>query len=209
MFLGAPRSHEAEHAHECGRWMRGSMLVLAAGCVAIGLAPFVFWPAVHTAVVAWQGTWADVPAPESLVTLGLVHLALAVSGVVGAIWLWRRAHRHGWVRGLTWDCGYAAPTARMQYTAGSFAGIITEWFAWILLPERHEHRPVEEFPRHAKFEEHTPETVLERVIEPVAWVVMWVSGVARRLQHGRTHAYILYLILGLIAVAVMTVLWSR
>ncbi|MFA6563814.1 MAG: proton-conducting transporter membrane subunit [Verrucomicrobiia bacterium] len=209
VFLGAPRSHEAEHAHECGRWMRGSMLVLAAGCVAIGLAPFVFWPAVHTAVVAWQGTWADVPAPESLVTLGLVHLALAVSGVVGAIWLWRRAHRHGWVRGLTWDCGYAAPTARMQYTAGSFAGIITEWFAWILLPERHEHRPVEEFPRHAKFEEHTPETVLERVIEPVAWVVMWVSGVARRLQHGRTHAYILYLILGLIAVAVMTVLWSR
>ena len=209
VFLGAPRSPEAGHAHECGRWMRGPMLVLAAGCVAIGLAPFVFWPAVHTAVTAWQGTWVDVPAPESLLTLGLVHLALAAAGVVGAVWLWRRAHRGGWVRGLTWDCGYAAPTARMQYTAGSFAGIITEWFAWILLPERHEHRPVGEFPRHAESEEHTPETVLERVIEPSARLVMWISGVARRLQHGRTHAYILYLILGLIAVAVMTVLWSR
>jgi len=209
VFLGAPRSPTAEHVHECGLWMRGPMLVLAAGCVAIGLAPVVFWPGVHTAVVAWRGTWADVPAPESLTTLGLVHVALAVAAGAGAVWLWRRAHRGGWVRAGTWDCGYAAPSARMQYTAGSFAGIITEWFAWILQPEKHEHRPEETFPRRAAFEEHTPETVLERVIEPCARRVMWVSGVARRLQHGRTHAYILYLIFGLAAVAVMTLAWSR
>ncbi len=209
VFLGAPRSSAAEHAHECGSWMRGPMLVLAAGCVAIGLAPFVFWPAVRTAVTAWRDTWVDAPAPESLTTLGFVHAALAVSAVAGAVWLWRRAHRHGWARGLTWDCGYTAPTARMQYTAGSFAGIITEWFAWILLPERHAHRPAETFPRRAEFAEHTPETVLERVIEPFARVVMWISGVARRLQHGRTHAYILYLIIGLAAVAVMTLVWDQ
>lgn len=209
VFLGAPRSPEAEHAHECGLWMRGPMLVLALGCVAIGLAPFVFWPAVHAAVVAWRGTWMDVPAPESLATLSLVHVGLAVFAIAGAAWLWRRAHRGGWVRAVTWDCGYAAPSARMQYTAGSFAGIITEWFAWILQPERHEHRPEATFPRRASFEEHTPETVLERVIEPCAWLVMWISGAVRRLQHGRTHAYILYLIVGLAAVAVMTLAWGR
>lgn len=209
VFLGAPRSPAAEHVHECGLWMRGPMLVLAAGCVAIGLAPVVFWPGLHTAVVAWRGTWAEVPAPESLTTLGLVHVALAAAAGAGAVWLWRRAHRGGWARAGTWDCGYAAPSARMQYTAGSFAGIITEWFAWILQPERHEHRPDATFPRQAAFEEHTPETVLERVIEPGARLVMWVSGVARRLQHGRTHAYILYLIFGLAAVAAMTLAWSR
>jgi hydrogenase-4 component B len=209
VFLGAPRSPAAEHAHECGPWMRGPMVVLAAGCVAIGLAPFIFWPAVHTALAAWRGTWTDAPPPPSLTTLGFVHMALAAAGVAGAVWLWRRAHQGGWVRALTWDCGYAAPTARMQYTAGSFAGIITEWFAWILQPERHEHRPVATFPRHADFAEHTPETVLERVIEPSARVVMWVSGVARRLQHGRMHSYILYLIIGLAAVAAMAVAWGQ
>ncbi|MHB1307944.1 MAG: proton-conducting transporter transmembrane domain-containing protein, partial [Limisphaerales bacterium] len=114
VFLGAPRSPAAEHARECGPWMRGPMLLLAAGCVAIGLAPFVIWPALHTAVVAWRGTWEDAPAPQSLATLGLVHLALAVSALAAAAWLWRRAHRTGWARGLTWDCGYAAPSARMQ-----------------------------------------------------------------------------------------------
>jgi hydrogenase-4 component B len=209
VFLGAPRSPAAEHAHESGAWMRGPMLLLALGCVAIGLAPFVFWPALHTAVAAWRGTWADVPAPGSLTTLGLVHVALAALAVAGAAWLWHRSHRAGWARALTWDCGYAAPTARMQYTAGSFAGIITGWFAWILQPERHGHRPEETFPRQAAFEEHTPETVLERVIEPCARVVMWVSGVARGLQHGRTHAYILYLMVGLAAVAVLALLWSQ
>ena len=209
VFLGAPRSPAAEHAHECGPWMRGSMLVLASGCVAIGFAPFIFWPALHHAVVAWRGTWTDVPAPESLMTLSLLQMALAAAALAGAAWLWRRAHRGGWARAATWDCGYAAPSARMQYTAGSFAGIITEWFAWILRPERHEHRPEETLPQRAAWEEHTPETVLERIIQPCARAVMWVSAGARRLQHGRTHAYILYLIIGLAAVAVLTFVWGR
>ncbi len=208
VFLGAPRSPDAERAHECGPWMRGPMLILAAACVAIGLAPFVFWPAVHSAVVAWQGTWEEVPAPESLVTLSVFNMGFAALAVVSAVWLWRRAHRYGWSRGLTWDCGYATPTARIQYTAGSFAGIINEWFAWILRPERHEESPTGPFPVHAHSSLHTPETVLERVIEPVAQAVRWVSRSIRVLQDGQTHSYILYLILGLAAVAAMALAWD-
>lgn len=204
VFLGAPRSEAVAHAHECGLWMRGAMLVLATGCVGIGLAPVLCWPALRTAVGAWRGTWMEAPAPESLGTLSVIHAGLALSGVLAATWLWRRAQRAGCRRAPTWDCGYAAPTARMQYTAGSFAGIITEWFAWILRPERHVHPPTGVLPRQASFEEHTPETVLERVIEPVARLVMGVSGLARQLQQGRVQTYILYLILGLAAVAALT-----
>jgi hydrogenase-4 component B len=185
------------------------MVGLALGCVGIGLAPLIVWPAVSSGVADWQGTWVAVPAPESLRTLGLIHMALALAAVGGAAWLWRRAHRVGCVRGPTWDCGYAFPTARMQYTAGSFAGIITEWFAWILQPVRHAHRPEALFPGQASLEEHTPETVLERVIEPVARGVMWVSGLSRRLQQGRVQAYLLYLIIGLAAVAALAVAWTQ
>lgn len=209
VFLGAPRSALAGHAHECGWWMRGAMLVLAAGCVGIGLGPAVLWPALHMAVSDWRGTWTEAPAPESLRILSYCHVSLAVAFVAGSLWLWRRAGRVAWSRQLTWDCGYAAPTARMQYTAGSFAAIITEWFAWILQTERHERRPVEPFPQHAAFAEHTPETVLERVIGPVSRVVMQVSAAARRLQHGRTHAYILYLIVGLAAVTTVVLAWRE
>ena len=45
VFLGAAAHGGAEHVHECGWPMRGPMLVLGAACVAIGLAPVLFWPA--------------------------------------------------------------------------------------------------------------------------------------------------------------------
>jgi hydrogenase-4 component B len=94
----------------------------------------------------------------------------------------------------------------MQYTAGSFAGIITEWFAWILRPVRHEHRPTEILPVSANFAEHTPETVLEYAVEPAGGVVMQLSMAARRLQHGRVQAYLLYVLIGLAALAVVVLL---
>jgi hydrogenase-4 component B len=201
VFLGAPRTPAAAHAHECGWPMRWAMIVLAGGCVAIGLAPIFFWPALARAIGAWCPGWSGAEVPAPLAELGWIHVALAVTAVVAAWWLWRKLKHRGLNRALTWDCGYALPTARMQYTAGSFAGIITEWFAWILQPERHELRTEEVFPAHASFEEHTPETVLEHVVQPVSRVVMQISATARCLQHGRLQAYLLYLVIGLAALA--------
>lgn len=206
VFLGAPRSKEAAHAHECGPAMRGAMLVLAGACVAIGLAPIVFWPAIARAAGAWHPAWAGSEAPAPLGSLGWVHVGLAVLATAAAWWLWRRVQGRGLKRALTWDCGYVAPSARMQHTAGSFAGIITEWFAFILRPERHEHRPKVVFPRVASLTEHTPETLLERIIEPVGRSVLRGALMARRLQHGRVQSYVLYILIGLAALTAFVLL---
>ncbi len=211
VFLGAPRSQAAAHAHESGPAMRGAMVLLGAACMAIGLAPVVFWSAVVRAVDVWNPVWtgaatSDHAWPVALSELGLFHVALAVLALVAAVWLWRRVRRGSFSRALTWDCGYALPTPRMQYTAGSFASIITEWFAWILRPVRHEHRPETLFPQSASFTSHTPETVLEYVITPVTEIVMRVSRAARSLQHGRLQFYLLYLLIGLAALAVVVLL---
>jgi hydrogenase-4 component B len=206
VFLGAPRSKAALHAHECGPSMRGAMFLLAGACVAIGIAPVVFWPAVARAVGAWRPVWTSTELPAPLFSLGLVQVVLAVLAALAAWWLWRQAHRHGATRAVTWDCGYAAPTARMQYTAASFASIITEWFAFVLRPERHVHRPELALPVSASFTEHTPETVLEHIVEPVGAVVMRASTAARSLQHGRVQSYLLYLLIGLAALALLVLL---
>jgi hydrogenase-4 component B len=203
VFLGLPRTEAAKHAHESGQLMRGPMLVLALACVAIGLCPMFFWPAVARAAAAWQPAWADAPVPAPLFALSACNITFAVLGLLAAVLLWRRVRNNGLSRAGTWDCGYAAPTARMQYTAGSFAGIITGWFSWILRPERHAELPKENFPAHAHFAEHTPETVLEKIVEPVGVVVMTISTTVRRRQHGRIQSYILYLLLGLIALALL------
>jgi hydrogenase-4 component B len=201
VFLGAPRSEAAVHAHESGPPMRGAMLVLACLCVAIGLAPVVFWPAIARAVGTWHPAWAKPESPAPLFSLGMVHVALAVIAIAAGWWLWRHVKRHPLRVAPTWDCGYAAPTARMQYTAGSFARIITGWFAYVLRPERHEHLPEGQFPDSARVSEHTPETVLERIIEPAARAIMRVSRMARRLQHGQVQSYVLYILIGLAALA--------
>jgi hydrogenase-4 component B len=206
VFLGAPRSAAALHAHESGPAMRGAMLLLGAACVAIGLAPVVFWPAVVQAMMVWNPVWAETQAPAALSSLGVFHVVLAVLALALAGWLWRRVRRGGLSRALTWDCGYAMPTARMQYTAGSFAGIINEWFEWILRPERHQQLPENLFPAVARHTEHTPETVLEKIVEPAALLVMRVSAVARSLQHGRVQAYLLYLIIGVAALSLLVLL---
>ena len=203
VFLGAPRTTAAESARESGPLMRGPMVALALLCIAIGVAPVIFWPALARAVSQWNPNWSGAAVSPSLGALGACNAGLAVGGILAGLLLWQWARRHGLRRATTWACGYAAPTARMQYTAGSFAGTITAWFAWILRPERHAECPENFFPSRARFEEHTPETVLEHLIEPAAGVVLRVSTAVRRLQHGRLQAYLIYLAAGLAALALM------
>lgn len=201
VFLGSPRSQVAARAHECGPAMRGAMLALAGACVVIGLVPVIFWPAIARATGAWNAAWSGAESPAPLLQLGLVHVALALLAAMAGWGLWRRVRTRGLTRAVTWDCGFAIPTARMQYTAGSFAGIITDWFAFILRPVRHEHRPEVHFPASAGFSEHTPETVLERVVEPLGAAVVRMAQLTRRLQHGRVQSYVLYILIGLVALA--------
>jgi len=201
VFLGAARTDASARARECGPLMRGSMVALAGSCVAIGLAPVVFWPAVARAASAWNPAWGGLDAPASLAAIGFSNVALTLIGVLAVSLLWQRTRQNGLRRALTWDCGYAAPSARMQYTAGSFAAIIMEWFSWILRPHRSQQLPQGPFPAQASFDEHTPETVLERVVVPVGAVVLQLSMLARRLQHGRLQAYLLYIVAGLAALA--------
>lgn len=209
VFLGAPRSEVARRAQECGVLMRGPMIGIAAACVAIGLAPTVFWPAMARAAATWNPAWIASSAPASLNLVGGFHAAFVTVAIAGASLLWNLARQNSLRRALTWDCGYAAPTARMQYTAGSFAGIITEWFGWILRPQRHEDLPIATFAAHASVDQHTPETVLEHVIEPSSTVVMRIAAAARRLQHGRVQAYVAYLAVGIAALAAVALLGGQ
>lgn len=206
VFLGAPRTKAAAEAHECGSWMRGPMLALAAGCVAAGLAPAALWPLLVRAVGAWHPVAVPADPPPSLPTLGMVHVVLAILAGGAAAGLWKKARTRGMRRDVTWDCGYARPAARMQYTGGSFAGIASGWFVWILRPVRRMRRPRGPLPDRASWVERAPDTVLDRVVLPAGGAIMQVSTAVRRLQHGRLQAYILYVVAGLTALGLYVLL---
>ena len=196
VFLGVGRSREAMRARESDRLMRGAMIFLALLCVAIGLAPILFWRSIESAVGAWRVEWTTAGEPPPLWKLGWAHVALATAAAAGAWWLVWRARR-ALRLGVTWDCAYVAPTARMQYSAQSFASIITGWFGFILRPEVHAQLPVDVLPLSATLESHTPDTVLKYLIEPLSRRVMNVATAARSLQHGGVQSYLLYLVVGI------------
>ena len=201
-FLGASRDTQmlTSVSEGSGR-ERAPMVSLALGCVLIACAPVAAWRLVASALEAWNPLWTERTPPAALVTLGRAQLALAVALVIAALTLAARVRARGRHRAVTWDCGVAAPTARMQLEATSFGAIATSWFHWLLGPERRYARPRGAFPQHAQFAERAREPVLERaLVGPVA-LVLGASAWARRRQHGRLQAYILYLVLGLLAVS--------
>src|SRR5207249_10899301 len=131
VFLGVPRSEQIPQGRESGFLMILPMVVLVGACVLIGLAPAIVAPLLEQGIVAWTGE--KIGSEFSLAALapltwvsftGLLLIALVLGGSV----LLRARASLGTVRqaALTWGCGYAAPTSRMQYTASSFAQMLVE-----------------------------------------------------------------------------------
>lgn len=213
VFLGSPRSEEAAHAHEPGLAMLGPLLILALLCASAGLLSPLLAPGVDAATRAWAAAEAGapgtgVPAVPSLlevVPLGTVAACgaafLALAGLVAA-GLGLLLRRTSSSRGATWDCGYARPTARMQYTGSSFG----EWISGRLTPPAAAsvptvRRPEGAFPREASVTAPAParDPLLLRLLEPFA--ARW----ARRfhdlhaLQEGRLTIYLVYVLGTLVA----------
>ena len=88
----------------------------------------------------------------------------------------------------TWDCGYARPAARMQYTASSFAQPLTDLFGLVLRTRRHETRPAGLFPPAASLATETDDVCRERMFRPAFGSIARGVSKLRWLQTGRVRA---------------------
>jgi hypothetical protein len=102
----------------------------------------------------------------------------------------------------TWDCGYAQPAARMQYTASSFAQPLTGQFRHFLWTRRSVELPKGIFPRAANLSTHTPDVCMDGFYLPIFAGMRWVFSKLRWLQQGRVQIYVLYLCLTLLALLI-------
>jgi len=206
MFLGAPRSRAAAEAHEAGRAMVGPMLVLAGCCALIGVAPLAVAPLLERMAADWGGPLIDAPdlaAVAPLRAISVIAGILVALLLAGMGFLRMRGIRRA-PSGLTWDCGYAAPSARMQYSSSSFAETLVKLFGWALQPRVHLPKIEGLFPRDADFESHVDDTVLEKVVWPAARGVARVFSWGRYLQNGSLQAYLMYILV----VVVFLLLWK-
>ncbi|MGA4643352.1 proton-conducting transporter membrane subunit [Limisphaera sp. 4302-co] len=208
VFLGEPRTEHAGHAHECGPSMRWPMVLLAAACLAVGLGAPVVLRGVAPAIGALTGLNAEQVAtpltraggwlqPVTVVALILIALAIGLTALRRRLLAGREVGEAG-----TWDCGYTRPTARMQYTASSFARPLTSLFAPLLRTHEHAHAPEGLFPKHGSLATHTEDVFQEGFYAPLFRAVRSGLGRLRRLQQGTVQLYILYLALALLALLI-------
>jgi hydrogenase-4 component B len=209
VFLGEPRSEHPKDAKESGKAMLYAMGFLAAACLAIGLFGFRIVPLFDSALTVLIAPLGTAPAlsaaihAETIRAAGSLRLfsfgALAILIFIAIIAFIRTKLLSGRTIGKagTWDCGYAQPTARMQYTASSFAQPIVDFFNVFQHGRKRFKRPQGYFPATASFKTETLDTSQERVYKPLFETVGKTLSKLTVMQHGRIQLYVLYIVLTL------------
>lgn len=206
MFLGEPRSDHARHAHEASFSMVAPMVVLALACLGVGVGGIYLLPYLARAIapLAPVDTRTTIEFSAAFLYTFLWKIPLVAAGIL-VLTLVLLLLRGLLLRGrelrdaVTWDCGYAAPTPRMQYTASSFADPILRMFAPVMGTRRDFEPPSGTFPASASFSSHTPDSLQERIWKPLFSRAEHVMQKLRMLQHGLLHLYILGIVITLMA----------
>ncbi|WP_026413281.1 proton-conducting transporter membrane subunit [Actinomadura oligospora] len=199
-FLARARSEKAERATESPRAMLLGMSLAAACCVVLALGPVSVLPGIARAVRV------VVPGPDAVtgpVTLRLhgvastlsplwIAVALILVLAVLRVTVMRRARR----RARLWDCGMGPTSARMEYTATSFAEPLQRVFDNVLAPETDvDVTPLAEsayLVESVTYRARLGDRIEHRIYRPVIAAAAWFGRVARGLGNGSVHRYLGY-----------------
>ncbi|MFE9094286.1 proton-conducting transporter membrane subunit [Streptomyces sp. NPDC007264] len=222
-FSARPRGGErAASAREAPPLMLVGMGLLGALCVALALVPGLLGGGLDRAVAA-----SGLPGGDALAGGGPALRLAEVSAALSPLWvvaaltaalvlaaglprLLRRRRRR--TRAPLWDCGGGAPTARMAYTATSFAEPLQRVFDDVLAPEQDlDVTPVREstyLVERVRFQRRVPDRIEHRLYEPVLRLLAGAGRAARRLAGGSVHLYLGYGFAGLVVVlSILAVGW--
>ena len=215
-FLARPRTEAAAEAQEASPAMVIGMGVAAAACLTLALTPVVAAPLLHRALQPVPGaTVAGEPrlgvvlrlpgTAGSISPLWLSAGVIAATAVAFALAALRRRPLE--VRRPLWACGADTVSARMQYTATSFAEPLQRVFDDVLQPETDieitHHSESRYLVDRVAFRVRIGDAVEERLYRPAVAAVRGFAGVVRRVHTGSVHLYLAYGGLGLLVVVLV------
>ncbi len=210
VFLGRPREEKLRQAQDAGTWERLGMLLLVAGCIALGLAPVAFVEAIGPVTQALVGSglggmagsspWLLVPVDVEVASYGPAIFLLGVAASFLLAFALVRALYHGRVRRAPpWDCGYPWQSSRMQDTAEGFGQPIRQIFEPAFRMERELPSPFDRTPRYRVI---VGDHFWHWLYLPVAAAVERTARLIGLLQQGRIAVYLLYSFLTVIGVLI-------
>jgi formate hydrogenlyase subunit 3/multisubunit Na+/H+ antiporter MnhD subunit len=207
MFLGHWRGKHAPQVHEVDWYMRTAMLAAAAACLALGVMPNFFIETVDaltsglvgaslsSSATAWGWLWLTPIAPERASYSGLI-LFVGGMAVYGIVYVALHVDPGKVRRGEIWDCGFEKLTARMQYTAVSFAMPLRRVFGFLFLVRETARLTPQAahpaFPRRIVYSLRVRDRIWHWLYRPVVAASFWVSRKVGMLQQGRIQTYLIY-----------------
>jgi hydrogenase-4 component B len=225
-FLGRPRTAHAAHATESPAPMIAGMLLLAAACVALGLAPgwamrlldrptaeILGGPGAVAAVTAHGPlvlSAGDASARAGATSISVTAAAALLAALALLAWMVR-----GWPRTAprrlepTWTCGMT-PTARFDYTGTAFSKPLRLIFAALYRPRREILKETGASPYVVRRLGYTGEVVDLAETVLYARVKRWITRSARQIRTystGRIHGYIAF-VLATLVVSLLLFAWA-
>jgi len=203
-FLAKPRSPAAEQAHEAPVSMLAGMSLTALACAGLALLPGAAGPALRRVVTGL------LPGSGAAVTEGVAGRLSALGSTLSPLWvvagtlvlalvlrgLLRMAARTPSRSAPLWDCGAPPLTARMQYTATSFAEPLQRVFDDVLAPESDldvtPHAESAYLVERVAYSRAVPDRIEHRLYNPVIHTVRRAGLAARALANGSVHRYLGY-----------------
>jgi len=208
VFLGLPRTKAAEHAHESPGSMLFPLAVLAVlsalGGVSAGFISRIPGASLECVFPAGGGSGWELFMPmNALAAVAVVSGALFVAAGLLAIFRVRMLQGRSVAESATWGCGYAEPTARMQYTASSFAHPLVSYFNLVLGVCEKKAELSGYFPRKESFGTESRDIFVERLFTPLISRLTGLLDTLRGIQEGHVQLYIAYIAATLVALLFM------
>jgi NADH:ubiquinone oxidoreductase subunit 5 (subunit L)/multisubunit Na+/H+ antiporter MnhA subunit len=207
-FLGHWRGHHPiERVHEVNWPMRLGMLLAATTCFLLGIFPtFVIngmdvltgqlvGGRLGTTAGVYGWMWLTPIAPQRASYSGF-NVFIGIMAVVLVVWLITHVRKTAIHRVPIWDCGFEKLTARMQYTATSFAMPIRRIFGFLfrIREEAHAVEPVRHpaYPEKLQYRLRVRDRFWYWIYEPIGEGAFFAARKIGNLQQGRIQVYLIY-----------------
>ncbi len=215
VFLGNPRQTFQHEVKEVSLYQLLPLYFIAAALVFIGLFPKVFLDLLIKPVqlftnlhqlpfISFQGNGIEALLSVSKASWVLILLVLFILGIRKLLLRKRMI-----TVSSTWNCGYIAPTAKIQYTASSFVKTYSHLLSSFFLIFKKEKEVEGVFPSAAHLETHPYDKLEKWLIDYPTTNFKLFLGRFRFIQNGKLQFYILYGIVFIIAIISIPIIYDQ
>ena len=213
IFLGNPRTHLHQQPREVTLGMRLPQYFILIIMLSIGLFPQFYFSLVNKIVFKFipGASSGNLLIPALLLNSmsAIGKFAMLFISLLILIFFIRKqfSGKHSVVEGLTWGCGYAVPTSKMQYTAKSFSKSLGKLLNFIVLEKKKykEISATEIFPNERKYSSHYKDLFVTKIFNVIVDRLLYSMNYFQFIQNGKIQMYILYGVFFIVLVFLGTV----